>query len=275
VKAGIDPASVVDEAFEAWYAERNNIGPDLFPGVISTLKELKSRGMKLCAITNGNARLKGMPQLAELLEFCISAEMVGHRKPDSQPFEEAAKAAGLPGLESIDAHWVHVGDDFGTDCVGAKAVGMRTILVHPPHRAEEKKNETKKRGIHISEEDEDEDDYYNTDNDTVAGKEPKEPGLLPPSGGEITLSMGASWYVADGVMSDFVDAECYAFGEILAVIDDWNSEAAAYDDKIAIITGAHEAAANVKFCTDCGTKLPPVAKFCTECGSKQSQKKSE
>ena len=57
---------------------------------------------------------------------------VGERKPQAGPFREAVKKAGYPSEDHVGGEWVHVGDDWATDCVGAKTMRMRTILVRVP-----------------------------------------------------------------------------------------------------------------------------------------------
>lgn len=57
---------------------------------------------------------------------------VGERKPQSGPFREAIKRAGYPSEDHVGGEWVHVGDDWATDCVGAKTMRMRTVLVRVP-----------------------------------------------------------------------------------------------------------------------------------------------
>jgi phosphoglycolate phosphatase-like HAD superfamily hydrolase len=55
---------------------RNDVEQLLFPGVVPTLRALQQRGIRLCAITNGNADTAAVPALAGLFEFCITAEQV-------------------------------------------------------------------------------------------------------------------------------------------------------------------------------------------------------
>ena len=253
-----------------------------------------------------------MKELREVLDFCVSAEMVGHRKPDAEPFVAAAKLAGLSGS---DSRWVHVGDDFGTDCVGAKSVGMRTILVHPPSPQEGEgrgrdaaADRRLRNGVHLLDEEEavgdsgegEEEGGGYVDDDTIRSNEEAEerrnrdassgPTSLPPMGGEITLPMGAGHYIADGVMADFVDAECSEFRQILDVVDGWNAAATRVEEDITAVATTAESppsittslarneehglveARNFKFCLECGSKLPTRAKFCSSCGSSQTNR---
>lgn len=56
---------------------------------------------------------------------------MGERKPQAGPFKEAVKRAGYPSENAVGGEWVHVGDDWASDCVGGK-VHHGSILVHLP-----------------------------------------------------------------------------------------------------------------------------------------------
>ncbi|CAB1115005.1 unnamed protein product [Ectocarpus sp. CCAP 1310/34] len=131
--AGIaDPTPVVESCFEVWRRARHDVERHLFPGVLDTLRELKGRGVRLVAITNGNAQTDDIPCLKDLFEFCVLAEQVGERKPQPGPFRAAVKKAGYPSEFAVGGEWVHVGDDWASDCVGGKKMRMRTVLVRVP-----------------------------------------------------------------------------------------------------------------------------------------------
>eukprot|EP00904_Undaria_pinnatifida_P000854 jgi/Undpi1/1076/HiC_scaffold_10.g04539.m1 len=100
----MDPATVVESCFEVWRRARHDVEPHLFPGALETLATLKGRGIRL----------------------------VGERKPQSGPFREAIRRLGYPSENHVGGEWVHVGDDWATDCVGAKTMRMRTVLVRVP-----------------------------------------------------------------------------------------------------------------------------------------------
>ncbi|CAM9314998.1 unnamed protein product [Choristocarpus tenellus] len=130
--AGEDPRAIVEPSFKLWWQERHNVERHLFPGVLETLSALKARGVRLIAITNGNADTDHIDCLKDFFEFCVMAEQVGERKPGLGPFMEAVRRAGYASVNDVGAEWVHVGDDITSDCVGAKGMQMRTILVSPP-----------------------------------------------------------------------------------------------------------------------------------------------
>lgn len=45
---------------------------------------------------------------------------MGERKPKPGPFQEAVKRAGYASVNAVGGEWVHVGDDWESDCVGGK-----------------------------------------------------------------------------------------------------------------------------------------------------------
>lgn len=73
---GADPSAVVESSFQVWRKARHDVEPYLFPGVLETLKALQERGVKLVAITNGNAQTDDIPCLKGLFEICVMAEEV-------------------------------------------------------------------------------------------------------------------------------------------------------------------------------------------------------
>lgn len=120
VEAGYENASeVADDVMQVFLRERNKV--ELFPGVLETLALLRRRGIKLGAITNGNADMSKTP-LKDALEFCVSAGALGQLKPGEAPFREA-----LSRSSSSAARTVHVGDDLVSDVGGAHRLGMRTV----------------------------------------------------------------------------------------------------------------------------------------------------
>ncbi|CAM9504593.1 unnamed protein product, partial [Scytosiphon promiscuus] len=166
-----DASAVVESCFEVWRRARHDVEPHLFPGVLETLKALRDRGVRLVAITNGNAQTDDIPCLKDFFEFCVLAEQVGERKPQPGPFRAAVKRAGYLSENAVGGEWVHVGDDWASDCVGGKKMRMRTVLVRVPGKpavgsapddAEEEEEEEPEKddgalgGLSLDEDDDDE-----------------------------------------------------------------------------------------------------------------------
>ncbi len=92
-----------------------------YEDVIPTLKELKRRGLKLGLISN---LIMGEAGLDDYLDVVATAGEVGMPKPQPPIFLAALERAGVNALEAI-----YVGDQYATDVIGARGVGMKPILI--------------------------------------------------------------------------------------------------------------------------------------------------
>ena len=116
-------------------------------GVVQTLERIRKvlPHVRLGAITDGNADPTRVPELSSYFDFVIQAETVGCTKPDCRIYTHAIQQVqSLSNEASSDGNsepirgaegWVHIGDDFVKDIVGAHEAGMATIwcreLIHP------------------------------------------------------------------------------------------------------------------------------------------------
>ena len=93
------------------------------------LAELARRGYRLGLASNYDRRLRsvaaGLPELAPLDCLVISSE-VGWRKPAPEFFAALVRQAGVPAGEIL-----FVGDDPVNDVEGARAAGLRSLLLDP------------------------------------------------------------------------------------------------------------------------------------------------
>jgi putative hydrolase of the HAD superfamily len=98
-----------------------------YPDVLPALEALRSAGHRLLIVSNWDCSLPewlGPAGLLDHVEAVVSSGEVGVAKPDRGIFERALELAGAaPG----DA--VHVGDSMDNDVAGARAAGLRAILV--------------------------------------------------------------------------------------------------------------------------------------------------
>jgi putative hydrolase of the HAD superfamily len=101
----------------------------LFPGTIETLEKLKDR-FQLHIITNGFEEIQHLKLafagLSQYFECLITSEQAGSKKPDAGIFHYALEKAGARAEESL-----MIGDDLEVDIIGARAIGMDTILFDP------------------------------------------------------------------------------------------------------------------------------------------------
>jgi FMN hydrolase / 5-amino-6-(5-phospho-D-ribitylamino)uracil phosphatase len=112
------PESVADQAFEVFYAARNQVEP--FADVVPALERL-GRRYRLMSLSNGNADL-GVIGLAQFFEHSVAAREAGAAKPDRRIFDSLLDRAGLePGQVA------YVGDDPQADVEGARSAGMHAV----------------------------------------------------------------------------------------------------------------------------------------------------
>ena len=98
-----------------------------FPEVPSVLDTLRARGHALAVVSNWDVSLHevlGRTGLASRLDAVVVSAELGAAKPDPAPF---ARALALVGTPAADA--VHAGDSLDEDVAGARAAGVRPVLV--------------------------------------------------------------------------------------------------------------------------------------------------
>ena len=128
-RAGV-PASPATEAALAEvrdYHARENLWEELPPEVIPALGRLRGGGLRLVVVSNANGRLRALFDrigLTRHLDDVIDSFEVGYEKPDPAIFRLALARAGA---EPDGA--VHVGDLYHVDVVGARAAGVRGVLL--------------------------------------------------------------------------------------------------------------------------------------------------
>jgi putative hydrolase of the HAD superfamily len=97
----------------------------IFEDVPPTLAALRERGLRLGVISNWDDRLRGLLEelgLARHFEVIVISCEVGALKPERRIFDTALRALGLPAAAVL-----HVGDDFESDVLGARAAGMAAL----------------------------------------------------------------------------------------------------------------------------------------------------
>jgi putative hydrolase of the HAD superfamily len=99
----------------------------IYEEVIPTLDELAARGFKLGVISNWDERLRpllGQLKLGAYFEAIIVSREFGSCKPLRGIFEHAVRKLGLP-----PGAVLHVGDSLAMDVRGARAAGLRALLL--------------------------------------------------------------------------------------------------------------------------------------------------
>ncbi len=100
---------------------------DPFADAEPALRDLRARGLTLVVVSNWDISLHGVLEgcgLAPLLDGAISSAEAGSRKPDPGIFATALELAGCEATEAL-----HIGDTEEEDCAGARAAGIRALLI--------------------------------------------------------------------------------------------------------------------------------------------------
>ena len=98
-----------------------------FGDAAPTLAELRALAVRLVCVSNWDYSLPDVLArvgLADELDGVVTPAAVGARKPDPRLFEAALEVAGCAADEAL-----HVGDTPTEDVEGAKAAGIRALLI--------------------------------------------------------------------------------------------------------------------------------------------------
>ena len=98
-----------------------------FDDVIPALAALRTEGYRLGVLSNLRRDMELLCQqlgLSHYLDFCISSSQAGAEKPHPPIF-----LAALEQMAAAPAETVHVGDQYRSDVLGARAVGMHPVLL--------------------------------------------------------------------------------------------------------------------------------------------------
>lgn len=129
VRAGVTPSAATDAALAEMrdYHARENLWEDVPAEVVPALGRLRAAGFHLVVVSNANGRLRAVFDrigLTPHLDDVIDSTEVGYEKPDPGIFRLAlARAGSAPGRA------LHVGDLYHVDVVGARAAGIRGVLL--------------------------------------------------------------------------------------------------------------------------------------------------
>jgi putative hydrolase of the HAD superfamily len=104
----------------------------VFPDVLPALATLGARGLRLAVVSNFDGRLPGLLAglgLAPSFAAVCWSSAVGAAKPEAAIFRAACTALG-----SAPEATMHVGDAVDADVRGARAAGLRTVLLDRDRR---------------------------------------------------------------------------------------------------------------------------------------------
>jgi len=112
-----------DELFEVFRGEAWT----LFPETVDVLASLRNQGYSLGIISNFDTRVYDVMRglgIHEFFDLFVISSEAGHAKPSHGIFSIALERAGRESHEVI-----HVGDDLCNDFHGARALGIRALLL--------------------------------------------------------------------------------------------------------------------------------------------------
>jgi putative hydrolase of the HAD superfamily len=98
-----------------------------YPDVAPALGALRDRGLRLVAVSNWDCSLPRVLErcgLDGMLDGTVTSAEAGSRKPDPGIFSVALELAGCEPGEAL-----HVGDTEEEDVAGARAAGIRPLLI--------------------------------------------------------------------------------------------------------------------------------------------------
>ena len=98
-----------------------------YDDVVPALRRLRELGLKLVIVSNWDASLPEWLHplgLTDLVDATVTSAEVGAAKPDPRVFQRALEVADVDAGEAV-----HVGDSLDNDVQGARAAGIRPLLV--------------------------------------------------------------------------------------------------------------------------------------------------
>lgn len=98
-----------------------------FPDVLPALSDLRERGLRLVVVSNWDCSLPewlDRAGIGPLVDGSVSSAVVGEAKPAPAVFEAGLRLAGCDAAEAL-----FVGDSVENDVLGARAAGLRAVLV--------------------------------------------------------------------------------------------------------------------------------------------------
>jgi len=127
--AGIARSPGTDAALEELQAYHgvHNLWELVLDDVVPALERLRARVPRLVVVSNANGRLHTVMErlgLARFFDVMLDSHLEGVEKPDPRLFELALERAGGRPETTL-----HVGDFYWIDVKGARAAGLRAVLL--------------------------------------------------------------------------------------------------------------------------------------------------
>jgi putative hydrolase of the HAD superfamily len=128
-RAGITPSAATTAALEELhvYHQASNLWEYVPPDVLPSLRAIRAMGLKMAVVSNANGTICAAADrlgISELVACVLDSHTEGVEKPDARLFEIALERSGANRHTTI-----HVGDIYEVDVVGARAAGIRPVLL--------------------------------------------------------------------------------------------------------------------------------------------------
>mmetsp|Transcript_40968 Transcript_40968/g.127873 ORF Transcript_40968/g.127873 Transcript_40968/m.127873 type:complete len:268 (-) Transcript_40968:33-836(-) len=131
LRFGVDAEAVVEPSYQAWFAERNR--PAFFDDALPVLRRMREMGLKVGAVTETDAVLEDIPELAGLFDFTVLASAVGAGKSNPDFYRAAVdRAAEVLGESVLPEECVMIGDSYKRDVLTPHGAGLRTVWLDNP-----------------------------------------------------------------------------------------------------------------------------------------------
>ncbi len=128
-EAGIARSAATDAALldlKAWH-DRHNLWEDVPAEVRPSLARFRAAGLRLAVVSNANGTLRRLFErlgLTPAFEVILDSAEEGVEKPDARLFRRALERLGGDAATAL-----HVGDIYHVDVAGARAAGVRPVLL--------------------------------------------------------------------------------------------------------------------------------------------------
>lgn len=128
-EAGVSQSAATDAALSELHAyhQQSNLWELVPADVMPALDALRARSLRLVVVSNANGRLKLLFDrlgLSARFDCLLDSSDEGVEKPDPRLFEIALERSGARRETTI-----HVGDLYQVDVIGARAAGLRGVLL--------------------------------------------------------------------------------------------------------------------------------------------------
>ena len=128
-RAGITPSAATTAALEELHAyhQVSNLWEYMPPDVLPSLRAIGEMGLRIAVVSNANGTICAAADrlgIGALVSCVLDSHTEGVEKPDARLFEIALERTGANRETTI-----HVGDIYEVDVVGARAAGIRPVLL--------------------------------------------------------------------------------------------------------------------------------------------------